>query len=160
MQADTGSYKSTTDVQADTGSYKSTTDVQADTGSYKRTTDVQADTGSYKSTTDVQADTGSKLRAAPKRIDMPEKDVEAEQRHSFAKLFVSRRHIETTVTEVKADLGLVCKDQVRVQRLETRTTDYASFKVSVPAKAKAKLMSKKCWPEGANVRNYVDKFTR
>ena len=113
-----------------------------------------------KSTTDVQADTGSKLRAAPRRINMPEKDVEAEQRHSFAKLFVSRLHIETTVTEVKDHLGLVCKDQVRVQRLETRTTDYASFKVSVPAKAKAKLMSKKCWPEGANVRNYVDKFTR
>ena len=71
----------------------------------------------------------------------------------------SRLHDETTVAEMMAHLSVICKDQlVRVQRLDTRTNDYASFKVTVPAKLKAKLLSKKCWPEGANIRNFVDKF--
>ena len=61
------------------------------------------------------------------------------------------------VAEEKAQLSVICNDQlVRVQRLDTRTNDYASFKVTVPAKLKAKLLSKKCWPEGANIRNFVD----
>ena len=101
----------------------------------------------------------SKLRVASRRSGVPEKDVGDMQRSSVAKLFVSRLHDETTVAEMKAHLSVICKDQlVRVQRLDTRTNDYASFKVTVPAKLKAKLLSKKCWPEGANIRNCVDKF--
>ena len=101
----------------------------------------------------------SKLRVASRRSGVPEKDVGDMQRSSVAKLFVSRLHDETTVAEMKAHLSVICKDQlVRVQRLDTRTNDYASFKVTVPAKLKAKLLSKKCWPEGANIRNFVDKF--
>ena len=101
----------------------------------------------------------SKLRVASRRSGVPEKDVGDMQRSSVAKLFVSRLHDETTVAEMKAHLSVICKDQlVRVQRVDTRTNDYASFKVTVPAKLKAKLLSKKCWPEGANIRNFVDKF--
>ena len=101
----------------------------------------------------------SKLRVASRRSGVPEKDVGDMQRSSVAKLFVSRLHDETTVAEMKAHLSIICKDQlVRVQRLDTRTNEYASFKVSVPAKLKAKLLSKKCWPDGANIRNCVDKF--
>ena len=101
----------------------------------------------------------SKLRVASRRSGVPEKEVGDMQRPTVAKLFVSRLHDETTVAEVKAHLNVICKDHlVRVQRLDTRTNDYASFKVTVPAKLKAKLLSKKCWPEGANIRNFVDKF--
>ena len=101
----------------------------------------------------------SKLRVASRRSGVPEKDVGDMQRSSVAKLFVSRLHDETTVAEMNAHLSVICKDQlVRVQMLDTRTNDYASFKVTVPAKLKAKLLSKKCWPEGANIRNFVDEF--
>ena len=89
----------------------------------------------------------SKLMVAYRRSGVPEKDVGDMQRSSVAKLSVSRLHDETTVAEMKAHLSVICKDQlVRVQRLDKRTNDCASFKVTVPAKLNAKLLSKKCWP--------------
>ena len=87
----------------------------------------------------------SKLRVASRQSGVPEKDVGDMQRSSVAKLFVSRLHDETTVAEMKAHLSVICKDQlVRVQRLDTRTNDYASFKVTVPAKLKAKMLARGC----------------
>ena len=82
----------------------------------------------------------SKLRVASRRSGVPEKDVGDMQRSSVAKLFVNRLHDETTVADVKALLSVICKDQlVRVQRLDTRRNDYASYKVTVPAKLKVFL---------------------